>query len=222
MGKILLTGFEAFGTTPVNPAEVVARRLDGAEIEGRTVVSRIVPNTFFKCIDVVRDAIEAERPEAVVMMGEYGGRAMITVERIAQNLNDNARYGLPDNDGQVLQGQLTAPDGPAAYYATLPIRAMVKAMREAGIPSDISDVTGTFCCNHLMYGVLHDLAQTGSPVRAGWIHLPHLPEVAALPSNLGAPSMSAATAADGVRIAIAAVWRYPQDIDETIASRFQI
>jgi pyroglutamyl-peptidase len=222
MGKILLTGFEAFGTTPVNPAEVVARRLDGAEIEGRTVVSRIVPNTFFRCIDVVRDAIESERPEAVVMMGEYGGRAMITVERIAQNLNDNARYGLPDNDGQVLQGQLTAPDGPAAYYATLPIRAMVKAMREAGIPSDISDVTGTFCCNHLMYGVLHDLAQTGSPVRAGWIHLPHLPEVAALPSNLGAPSMSAATAADGVRIAIAAVWRYPQDIDETIASRFQI
>ena len=222
MGKILLTGFEAFGTTPVNPAEVVARRLDGAEIEGRTVVSRIVPNTFFKCIDVVRDAIEAERPEAVVMMGEYGGRAMITVERIAQNLNDNARYGLPDNDGQVLLGQLTAPDGPAAYYATLPIRAMVKAMRGAGIPSDISDVTGTFCCNHLMYGVLHDLAQTGSPVRAGWIHLPHLPEVAALTSNLGAPSMSAATAADGVREGIAAVCRYPQDIDETITSRFQI
>ena len=83
MGKILLTGFEPFGTTPVNPAEVVARRLDGAEIEGRTVVSRIVPNTFFKCIDVVRDAIESERPEAVAMMGEYGGRAMITVERIA-------------------------------------------------------------------------------------------------------------------------------------------
>jgi pyroglutamyl-peptidase len=225
MTKILLTGFEPFGTTPVNPAEVVARRLDGAEIEGRTVVSRIVPNTFFKCIDVVRDAIETERPEAVVMMGEYGGRAMITVERIAQNLNDNARYGLDglaDNDGQVLQGQLTVPDGPVAYYATLPIRAMVKAMREADIPADISDVTGTFCCNHLMYGVLHYLAQTGSPVRAGWIHLPHLPEVAALPSNLGAPSMSALTAADGVREGIAAVCRYSQEIDENIASRFQI
>ncbi len=82
-------------------------------------------NTFFKCIDVVRAAIDEERPETVVMMGEFGGRAMVTVERIAQNLNDNARYQLPDNDGKFLQGELTAPGGPAAYYSTLPIRAMV-------------------------------------------------------------------------------------------------
>lgn len=75
MKTILVTGFEAFGHTPVNPAELVARRLDGREVDGATVVSRVVPNTFFKCIDVVCAAIEESRPEAVAMMGEYGGRA---------------------------------------------------------------------------------------------------------------------------------------------------
>jgi len=153
MSKVLLTGFEAFGTSPLNPAEMVARHLDGAQIEGRTVVARVVPNTFFKCIEVVRAAIVEEQPESVVMMGEYGGRAMVTVERIAQNLNDSARYQLRDNDGKSLEGELTAPDGPAAYYATAPIRA---------------------------------------------------------------------TAAEGVRVAIAAICTHPEDIADNIVSRFQI
>ena len=134
MRSVLLTGFEAFGTTPVNPAEQVARHLDGEEVGGVKIVARIIPNTFFTCIEVVQAAIAELRPVVVVMMGEYGGRAMITVERIAQNLNDGARYGLRDNDGKLLQDVLTAPDGPAAYRATLPVRAMVRAMRDAGIP----------------------------------------------------------------------------------------
>ena len=219
---ILLTGFEAFGTTPVNPAEQVARRLDGATIGGATIVSRIVPNTFFKCIEVVRAAIAELRPEVVLMMGEYGGRAMITVERIAQNLNDGARYGLRDNAGVLLQDVPTAPDGPAAYRSTLPIRAMVRAMRDAGIPADISDTGGTFCCNHLMYGILHHIAVDRLDIRAGWVHLPHLPEVAALDANLGAPSMSVETASAGLGAAIAAIVAHPQDITDRIASRLQI
>ena len=84
MRSVLLTGFEAFGTTPVNPAEQVARHLDGEEVRGAKVASRIVPNTFFTCIEVVKAAIAELQPDVVVMMGEYGGRAMITVERIAQ------------------------------------------------------------------------------------------------------------------------------------------
>ena len=148
MAKILLTGFEAYGHTPHNPAESVARALDGKRIRQKEIVARIVPNNFFECIDFVWASITDIEPDIVVMMGEYGGRATITVERIAQNLNDATRYGLADNNGRALQGQLTAPDGPAAYYATLPIRAMVRAMRDSGIPSDISDTPGTFCCNH--------------------------------------------------------------------------
>lgn len=222
MNTILLTGFEAFGNTPVNPAEQVAAHLNGRKVDGAEIVSCIVPNTFFKCIDVVRGAIAKVKPQAVVMMGEYGGRSMVTVERIAQNFNDGARYGLRDNDGVLLQGDLTAPDGPAAHTATLPIRAMVRAMRNAGIPADISDAAGTFCCNHLMYGILHHIAVNDLPIRAGWIHLPHLPEVAVLEDNLGAPSMSMLTAADGVCAALSAIVAHPADITAPIASRLQI
>jgi pyroglutamyl-peptidase len=222
MSTFLITGFEAYGNTPVNPAEEVARRLDGAEIEGVDVVGRVVPNVFFECIDVVRRAIDELRPEAVVMMGEYGGRAMLTVERIAQNLNDCARYRLRDNDGRSMQDELTAPDGPAAYYTTLPIRAMVRALRAAGIPADISDVAGTFCCNHLMYGILHHIAVHRLPIRAGWVHLPYLPEVAALEGNLGAPSMSAETASAGLMTALAAIRAHPVDIADPVVSRLQI
>ena len=222
MSRVLLTGFETFGRTPVNPAELVARSLDGAEIAGATVVSRILTNSFFICIEQACEAIAEIEPSSIVMLGEYGGRSMLTVERIAQNFNDGTRYQLQDNAGRSLQGQTTIPDGPAAYFSTLPIRAMVKAMREAGIPADISDTAGTFCCNHLMYGVLHHVAVGQLDVRAGWIHLPHLPEVAALPENLGAASMSMETATEGVSAAIAAIQRHATDITEPILSRLQI
>ncbi len=222
MAKILLTGFEAYGHTPHNPAESVARSLDGNLVGESEIITRIVPNNFFECIEFVQDSITEIEPEVVVMMGEYGGRATITVERIAQNLNDSTRYGLKDNMGCSLQDQMTAPDGPAAYYSTLPLRAMVKAMRESGIPADISDTPGTFCCNHLMYGVLHHIHSNNLPTRAGWIHLPHLPQVAALPENLGSPSMSVETSSLGVEIAIRSVLENSQDINEPISSRLQI
>lgn len=222
MPKVLLTGFEAYGHTPHNPAESVARHLDGKTIAGSKVVARVVPNSFFRCIEFVEAAIAEIEPQLVIMLGEYGGRATITVERIAQNLNDSTRYGLVDNAGVSLQDTLTVPGGPVAYYSTLPLRVMAHAMREAGIPADISDVAGTFCCNHLMYGILHHISVNNLLIRAGWIHLPHLPEVAALPENLGAPSMSAETSAAGVEVAISAALKNFEDIDVAISSRLQI
>ena len=132
------------------------------------------------------------------------------------------RYGLRDNAGVELQDTLTAPDGPVAYYATAPIRAMVLAMRAAGIPADISDTPGTLVCNHLMYGVLHHIATEQLPIRAGWLHLPALPSVAALEENLGSPSMSTETAAEGVRAAIAAAVANETDVTTAVRSRWQI
>jgi pyroglutamyl-peptidase len=222
MPTVLLTGFEAFGHTPINPAEQVARALDGYLVDDAKIVARVVPNVFFKAIDIVRTAIEELQPGIVLMLGEYGGRAVITVERIAHNLNDSTRYRLADNDGIALQDRPTVPGGPVAYYSTLPIRAMVKAIRTAGIPADISDTPGTFCCNHLMYGILHHIATTDLPARAGWIHLPYLPSTAALEENLGAPSMSAETSAAGVAAAIRAIVENPDDIQDAVLSRFQI
>lgn len=222
MKTILLTGFEAFGTTPVNPAEKVAWHLDGETVEGARIVSSVIPNTFFVCIDAVKAAMAQSGADAVVMMGEFGGRATITVERFALNFNDATRYDLKDNAGVSLQDKPTALEGPLAYQSTLPLRAMVKAMRDGGIPADISDTAGTFCCNHLFYGVLHHLAQTNRTTPAGWIHLPHLPEVAAMDANLGAPSMSVETAAAGLRLALSALVKHPQDIDDAISGRLQI
>ncbi len=222
MSTVLVTGFEAFGHTPINPAERVARALDGRVLADTKIISKVIPNVFFKCIDVVIDAIVEVRPEVVVMLGEYGGRAVITVERLAQNMNDSTRYQLADNDGVALQGQLTVPGGPTAYYSTLPVRAMVKAMRKAGIPADISDAPGTFCCNHLMYGILHHIAIDELPIRAGWIHLPYLPSTAALIENLGAPSMSVETSVQGIKASIQAIIENTEDLQEVIVSRLQI
>ncbi len=222
MTTILATGFGAFGKTVINPAKLVAKALDGSSIGGARIVSRIMPNTFFKSVDAAQAAIAEIHPDIVVMMGEYGGRSMITVERIAQNLNDSSRYELADNDGKILMDTPTVPGGPVAYYATLPIRAMVKAMRRSGIPADISDTPGTFVCNHLMYGVLHHIAANNLPIRAGWIHLPFLPITAVMEINLGAPSMSLETSVAGVTAGVQAVLNNETDIDETIVSRFQI
>jgi pyroglutamyl-peptidase len=222
MSTVLVTGFGPYGTTPTNPAQLTADTLDGRVIGGATVVSRIVPGAYFESIAAAAQAIDEVRPELLIMLGEYGGRAMITVERLAQNLNDCARYGLADTAGKVLNGEPTVPDGPVAYHSTAPVRAMVLAMRHAGIPADVSDAAGTFVCNHLMYGMLHHIASNHLPVRAGWIHLPHVPEVAALDHNLGAPSMSVDTAAKGVATAIEAALRHRVDVAEPFLSRLQI
>jgi pyroglutamyl-peptidase len=222
MSGVLVTGFEPYGDTPTNPAQLVATELDGSEIDGARVTGRVVPNVWFTSIDVVMEAVREHAPDVLVMLGEYPGRAMITVERIAQNLNDSSRYGLADNRGEVLQDQPTVPGGPLALRSTLPVRAMVEAMRAAGIPSDISDAAGTFVCNHLMYGVLYRIQEAGLAVRAGWVHLPALPVVAALEENLGEPSMDVATAAAGVRAGIAAALAHPDDTDDPVRSRLQI
>jgi pyroglutamyl-peptidase len=220
--KVLLTGFEAFGTTPVNPAQCVTERLHGETINGVEIVGLVVPNVFFRSIERVTGAIASLSPQCVIMLGEYGGRSMITLERICQNYNDSARYELADNSGAMLNGVPTTAGGPVAYHTTLPIRAIVRAMRAEGVPADISDAPGTNVCNHLMYGVLHHIATKGLAIRAGWIHLPHLPATAAQDDHLGAPSMSEETAVAGVRAAIRACLENPRDIDLAVKSRWQI
>jgi pyroglutamyl-peptidase len=221
MKKILLSGFGDWAGSSANPAKAVADALSGEVIGGVRVVSVIAPTLFDEMIKTVTDAIDRDSPEIVVMMGEFNGRSMITVERLAQNFVDATRYDMGDLSEARPQGVPVVSGGPAAYYATLPLRAMVKAMRRAGIPADISDTAGTFGCNLLMYGVLHNIASRGLPIRAGWIHLPSLPETAALDANLGLPSMSVETQVVGVRAAIAAVVENESDIQEPIRSRFQ-
>ncbi|WP_309386706.1 pyroglutamyl-peptidase I [Cerasicoccus frondis] len=222
MKKVLLTGFGDWAGSCANPAGEVAKALDGAQLDGAIVSSVIAPSVFKKMIPCVTDAIDAQKPDIVLSMGEYNGRTMITVERIAQNIIEATRYNLTDEEGDMPQDEPVVPGAPYAYPATVPLRAMARAMRDAGVPADISDTAATFGCNLLMFGVLHHIAVNKLPIRAGWVHLPSLPETAALDKNVGLPSMALETQVTGLKAAIEACAKHETDIDVPISSRLQI
>ena len=169
--RLLLTAFDPFGGDAVNPA-LEAVRLVSEKIGRFDVIKLEVPTVFGKSIDTVREAIERERPDFVLSIGQAGGRAEITPERVAINLDD-AR--IPDNEGNQPLDEPIFSDGENAYFSTLPVKAMVEAIRKEGLPSSLSNSAGTYVCNHLMYGVLYYLDKRPS-MKAGFIHVPYIPE----------------------------------------------
>lgn len=182
--KVLVTGFEPFGGATINPALEAVRRLP-AKIEGADVVTTQIPVVFQKDAEAVEVAIDAERPDLVLCVGQAGGRSHMTPEFVGINYA-NAR--IPDNEGNQPVGRLVE-DGPDAYFATLPVFAMVDAARAAGVPAAVSYTAGTFCCNEVLYRLLHCLA-TGHPgVRGGFVHVPYAAEQA-LSMGEGTASMS--------------------------------
>lgn len=157
MKTVLITGFEPFGGETVNPSREVVSGLDNAIIAGCRVVARQLPCVFGESLAVLNSAIDTLSPSLVLAVGQAGGRTDITVERVAINVDD-AR--IADNRGQQPVDEPIVADGPAAWFSTLPIKAMVAAMRSAGIPASVSQTAGTFVCNHVMYGLLHKLRDT--------------------------------------------------------------
>ena len=206
MNVALVTGFEPFGGETTNPSWDVCQALPG-EIAGLRVERLRVPCEFRRAIEVAAGAIERTRPSLVVCLGQAGGRALIGVERVAINVDD-AR--IPDNAGAQPVDELVAANGPPAYFASLPVKAMAAAIRAAGVPAEVSNSAGTFFCNHLMYGVLHYLAASGSRARAGFIHVPFSEEQAI--EKPAAPSMSLAAMVKGITAAIAAAHEHRHDI----------
>lgn len=170
MAGVLITGFEPFGGETVNPSWEVVKQLDGMIIRGQQVVAKQLPCVFGEALTVLKAALETYQPRLTIAVGQAGGRVDITVERVAINVDD-AR--IPDNKGQQPIDEPIVANGPAACFSTLPIKAIVSALRQQGIPASVSQTAGTFVCNHVMYGLLH----RGGP-RAGFIHLPFLPEQA--------------------------------------------
>lgn len=207
--KILVTGFDPFGGESVNPASEAVLRLPEA-IENATVIPLILPTVFHKSLKVIEEAIIEHDPDFIVSIGQAGGRKEITVERIGINIDD-AR--IADNDGKVVIDEPVVQDGPAAYFATLPIKAMVKAIQDAGIPAAISNTAGTFVCNHVMYGVLHLCHTKFSEKRAGFIHIPLLPiQTLDKPQY---PSMELDDIVRGLVCALRAVVLYDKDLKLT-------
>ena len=202
---ILLTGFEPFGGESINSSQAVVRALRDTNVAGRNVVVKALPCEFGSCLAVLGQAIEQCQPALVLALGQAASRADLSLERVAINVDDAS---LPDNAGASPVDLAVVSAGPAAYFSTLPIKAMVAALRAAGIPASVSQSAGTYVCNHLFYGLQHRLA--GSGVRSGFLHLPLLPEQAA--HRPGQPSMALQTMIDGVRIALAAALAAERDL----------
>ena len=169
MKTVLLTGFEPFGGDPVNPSAEIAQQLDGALVAGHTVVGAVLPCVFGSASDELMGLLWQHHPTLVICVGLAAGRAGITLERIATNLAD-AR--IPDNAGRQPVDQPVVPGGPAAYWSTLPVKAIVQGLRTVGIPAEVSQTAGTFVCNHVFYGLMHQLDRARLDIRGGFIHVP--------------------------------------------------
>lgn len=205
--KLLLTAFDPFGGETLNPALEAVKQLPD-RIGGVEIIKLEVPTVFGKSIDRVTAAIRQEKPDAVLCIGQAGGRRGLTPERVAINIDD-AR--IPDNEGNQPIDRSIVAGGPAAYFATLPVKAMVQAIRDVGLPADLSNTAGTFVCNHLLYGVLHLLATEYPGVRGGFLHVPFLPEQAAgRPSPV--PSLPLADIVRGIAAAVRAMESNAADI----------
>ena len=171
--KILLTAFDPFGGEPVNPAwEAVQRLREPAGAELRRLQ---VPTVFGESGDLVCAVMERERPDLVLCVGQAAGRPAITPERVAINLMDAS---IPDNVGAQPAEQAVIPGGPAAYFSSLPVKALAEAIRGAGVPAAVSNSAGTFVCNQLLYRVLDAIEHRYPGMRGGFVHVPCLPEQA--------------------------------------------
>ena len=191
---VLLTGFDPFNGATINPSWEAVRALDGWSGPGFAVVARQLPCVFGTALDVLRESIAGVKPDIVIAVGQAGGRSEMSLERVAINVDDAS---IRDNAGNQPVDTPIAADGPAAYFTTLPVKAIVKALRLRGFPSGVSQTAGTFVCNHVFYGLMHDLATRTElqHTRGGLIHLPWVPAQ-------GQPSMRLDETVEGLKVAI--------------------
>ena len=174
--RLLVTGFDPFGGESINPAWEAVQRLPDSV--GNFVLCKLqIPTVFGKAAETVLALAKELRPDVILSVGQAGGRSSVTPERIGVNIRD-AR--IPDNAGNIPSGERIAPDGPAAYFSTLPVKEMAAKIQEAGLPAAVSNSAGAFVCNDVLYSLLHHYHDTKT--RVGFIHGPYLP-------SQGSPSL---------------------------------
>jgi pyroglutamyl-peptidase len=194
---VLLLGFEPFGGERINPSGEIARALDGEIVNGHRIVASILPVVFATTLPMLEALLETHRPALAIATGQAGGRFEISIERIAANLID-ARIADANREQPVDEPVIA--DAPAAYFSTLPVKAMLARLRALGIPAALSQSAGAYVCNQAFYALAHLVATRYRTTRAGFIHVPWLPEQAA--RHHGQPSMSLETMLVAVRAAI--------------------
>ena len=197
---ILVTGFEPFGGEAVNASWEAARKLDGWQLGEFAAVARLLPCAYDASVKELVGAIETLRPEAILMTGQAAQRAVVCVERFARNLDDAA---APDNLGDLRKAVAIAEGAPERLEAAAPVKAIAGAIREAGIPARVSRSAGGFVCNHLYFGALQYLRDTGRATPAVFVHLPATP--GQTPPASSARRLVSADAAKALRAAAAAM-----------------
>jgi pyroglutamyl-peptidase len=208
---LLLTGFEPFGGERLNPTALVAEALHGQFLAGAQVQAAVLPCAFGSALDALDAALAATRPALVLALGQAAGRAAFTPERVAINVDD-AR--IADNAGARPVDRPVVPGAPAAYFSTLPIKAMVAALRAEGWPAEVSQTAGTFVCNHVFFALMHQLHTRPAlgGVRGGFMHVPLLPEQAAAGPLAGEPAIELADQVEAVKLALQAAWVNKRDL----------
>ncbi len=199
--KLLLTGFQPFGGSHINPSEQTVLAIAHDDLPGVELRTAILPVDRTRSGATAIAALREFGPDAVVCLGEASRRPVVSIERVAINLMN---YPMADNSGNRITDMPIAPDGPAAYFTTLPVCAMHDAVRAAKVPAELSLSAGAFLCNQVTYEVLHYLATNRLAIPAGFIHLPALPEQV-LDKVPPASSMGLETMVKGVRAALGAV-----------------
>lgn len=197
--KLLITGFEPFGGKTINASGQLVLALRDRTFAGVEMFTAVLPVEHERGPSTLLNAFDEVKPDCVLCFGEAQGRMRVSIERVAINLLD---YRIPDNAGQQFVDQPIVADGPDAYFATLPVRGMLEAMRAAEVPAELSLSAGAFLCNQVAYVMLHEVAQRRLPCQVGFIHLPLLPEQAALEPH-ATPSLGLDTIRTGVEAAIA-------------------
>ena len=201
--KIIVTGFDPFGGEKINPSIECVKAFP--EIEGVELIRLELPTVFKESAKRLNEVINEVKPDAVLSVGQAGGRSGISMERIAINVDD-AR--IPDNISQQPIDETIQTEGAAAYFSTLPIKRIVKAIREAGISAEVSNSAGTFVCNHIMYQALFAATKSDKPFKAGFMHIPFIPE-----QTTNKPSLPLEESTKALQIAIETIRDYLNDED---------
>ncbi|KOT59399.1 MULTISPECIES: pyroglutamyl-peptidase I [Streptomyces] len=204
--RVLLTGFEPFDGERTNPSWEAVRDAAATPPDGLETTAVELPCVFGRSRTALREAVAAHDPDLVLCVGQAGGRPDLTVERIAVNIDD-AR--IPDVSGAQPIDEPVVPGGPAAYFAALPVKACVAAVREAGLPASVSNTAGTFVCNHVFYDLMHLIATERPALRGGFVHVPYAPGQV---TGRSLPSLPVSAVAEGLRVIAATAARTNTDI----------
>jgi pyroglutamyl-peptidase len=204
--SILITGFKPFAGEIINPSWQVAQALHGRKFDNLQVHAHCLPTVFGQSLQTLEQLIAQYKPAIIICFGQAAGRCAVSLERVAINIDD-AR--IADNLGQCPIDHPIHNNGPNAYFSSLPIKAIVQELQHSGIPAEVSNSAGTFVCNHVFYGLMH-ITEQQKNVRAGFVHIPFLPEQAV--HHKGAACLSLALLIEAAEIIVRATLQHSQDL----------